>query len=128
MSLDLKPGAVTDGLPKITLGGAAYFVPRMTLRARIAVTSMMPKLTAVIKRLPTAEQLARGELPEFADGDFDPLLDMVRQALLPLYPSLTREDLLDQPIDLIDLMDAMPVITEQGRGRRSASGEQQATS
>lgn len=123
MSLDLKPGATTDGLPTIALGGRTYFVPRATLRSRISAASLLPKINAVVKRLPTAEQLKNGQLPEFGEGDFDPLLEIVRQALLPLYPALTRDDLLDQPIELTELMDAMPVITEQSRGRRSVSGE-----
>ena len=68
-----------------------------------------------------------GSVPDIDDAEFMPWLEMIRQALLPLYPDLTLEDLLDAPIGLDELLAAVPVITAQTSSRRAAAaGEAEA--
>lgn len=126
MGFDVKDGAETEGLPHIELGGRRFFVPRATLRQTIGLAAMMPKVNATLKKFPTE---IGSEPPAFEETDFDPLIEVIRRALSPLYPSLTKEDLLDSPIDIADLISAIPVISKQASSSRSAAaGEAQAAS
>ena len=127
MSLELKEGANTEGLPTISLGGTPYFIPRLSLRSRIAIATLLPKLNAVIKRMPTKDEIIAGVLPQINEGDFDALIDVVRHALSDLYPKATRDDILDIPMDVIELLNVTPVIIAQGSSRRVAAGEALAT-
>jgi len=50
MPFELKLGAVTEGLPVITLAGHTYCVPRLRLRERIAIAQLAPKVKALATR------------------------------------------------------------------------------
>jgi hypothetical protein len=120
MPFTLKEGAETSGLPTISLAGEAYFVARLPLRRTIAIAALMPKVT------PALQKVAAGAGD---DADFAPMIEVVRQALLPLYPGLTSDELLDLPIDIGELDAALPVIVSQASSRRAVpAGEAEATS
>jgi hypothetical protein len=123
MSLELKSGAETAGLPTITLGGEAFYIARLPLRRILAIVGLLPKVNATLAKLP---KVLAGEV-EFGDSDYAPVLETVRQALLPLYPGATADDLLDRPIVLAEINAAIPVIVAQGSSGSAPSGEALAT-
>lgn len=120
MALSLKEGVDTTDLPTITLAGKAYFVPRASLRTVLALVAIAPKADAAVAKLPTLAQINEPGfiMPEFSETEFFPLVDAVRIALLPIYPTITREDLLAEDIDLDELIAARPVINKQSSSRR----------
>jgi hypothetical protein len=143
MPFKLKEGAETDGLPTITLAGEKYFVARLPLRHRIAVSKLLPKALAVGVRLREAVGVAQDAAPddvkraiaagrgasfEIAEEDYLAVVDIVSRGLLALYPGATREALLDEPIDTEELFAAWPIVVDQGASRRHAAGEALATS
>jgi hypothetical protein len=136
MPLVLKDGAETAGLPTIKLGGKDYFVARQRLRDIIVHTTMGPRIEAVMRKFHHNSDVAAARLKgdaaaaamEVSDADIEPLITVVWQGLLPLYPSVTRDDLLDDEIDILDLFNALAVIQRQSTSRRaSAAGETEAT-
>jgi hypothetical protein len=119
MSLELKEGAETTGLPTITLAGKPYYIARLVLREIIAVSVLMPKVSATLQKFPkTKEEIATATLT-FEDGDFEPMIDLVRCGLRRLYPAVTREILLEMEIEIIELVTAVHVIVEQSGGKRT---------
>jgi hypothetical protein len=128
MSLELKEGAETEGLPTITLDGEPYFVARLPLRSRIGITAVLPKIGEAIKKLPGIDAIQAGATVEFPEDVSLAFVDVIYFGLKPLYPKITREDVLDIPTDLLELMAAIPIIAAQGRSRRIPAGEPQATS
>ena len=127
MPLVLKEDADTEGLPTITLAGESYFVPRLRLRERIVISGLAPKVKAIADRV-KAIAAEGGERLHLSEEEYDVLIEVVRLGLVKLYPSVTSEDLLDEPIDFEELFAAYPVIILQGSSRRAGAGEGTATS
>lgn len=132
MPFKLKDGAETDGLPSITLAGERYFVPRLALRHRMAVSLLQPKVNALIQRFreafPDPEDIKPGVTFEFAEDDYLAMVDIVSHGIIGLYPDAKRDALLDQPIEFEELYAAWPIVVEQGASRRPVTGEAVATS
>lgn len=123
-----KDGADTAGLPTITLAGEQYFVPRLTMRHRIAVSLLMQSTVGpLIKRFPRLDDIKAGATFEFAEDEYLALIDVVSHGLLGLYPAATRDALLDMLIEFDELFAAWPVVLDQGMSRRHAAGEALAT-
>lgn len=128
MSLEIKAGAVTEGLPQIQLAGVPYFVAKLPLRARIAIATLAPKVKAILERFPSKEALEAGAVVNIPEEDYLLLVEIARHGLATLYPTITRDDLLNEPIDFDELFAAYPVIINQGMSRRAReTGEATAT-
>lgn len=123
MRFELKAGAETEGLPTITLAGESYFIARQPLRHRIAAAMLLPKIRSIIGRLPKEDEVSADTVVTFDEADYMVLVDFVRHGLAPLYPDITREALLDAPIEFEELFAAWPVVLAQGASRRHAAGE-----
>src|SRR5579872_199799 len=132
MPFELKQGAVTEGLPTITLAGHPYLVPRLRLRERIAIARLAPKVKAISEKFPSKEALAAGAMIDLSEDDYLVMVDVAKHALAALYPSVTRDDLLNETIEFDELFAAYPVIVAQGMSRRASAadpeGEAKATS
>lgn len=126
-----KPASDIDdyqlsALPMITLAGDSYWIARLPLRHRIAVSLLMPKIKAIIERFPRPEDIKAGATVEISEDDYNVLIDLVSHGLRKLYPAATREALLDEPIAFEELFAAWPVIVQQAASRRPAAGEVEA--
>ena len=130
MSLALKEGADTSGLPTIMLAGKPYYVGRLLLREIIAVSVLMPKVNATLQNFPKTVDEAKGSPIFFDEADFDPLIDLARAGLRRLYPAVTRDDLLAMEIEIVELVAAVRVVVDQAGGPKKAAdaGELAATS
>lgn len=105
MSLELDANVDKDRSRTIVLAGKEWIVCPLPLRQVIAIGPLLAKCRGV-----SADTLA----PE----TFDPMIEVVERALKKAYPGVTRDDLLDLPISLGELMEAITVIVEQSGGKR----------
>lgn len=117
MSLDLDPACDLSRAKKITLAGQEYFIAPLSLRNVLALPALSPKLQQIDMKNVTGEM-------------FDPVVELIVRGLSRAYPKITKDNLLDMPIDIIELLDAVPIIMQQagGQQRDSAAGEATATS
>jgi hypothetical protein len=100
----------------VTLAGRELKVAPLPLRQVIAISDVVPNFAALNSGKVGAEA-------------FDPLVEVVWRGLLRAYPQLTKDELLDLPITMADLVAAVSVVIEQAGGRKEgAAGEQRATS
>lgn len=126
MSFKIKEGVSTEGLPQVTLGSLVLFVPRVKLRHRIAIAAQMAKVKASSDKFKN-----EGGSATVTEDDLLPVIEVIRQGLLGLYPDVTAEDILDADCGIEDLNAAIPVITKQSASRRAGeakAGEEEATS
>jgi hypothetical protein len=120
MALTLKEGAVTGDLPTIKLAGASYFVAPLLFRQTVANMPLMPKALALARKFEQLGDAVKNDtaVPEFSAADFDPLVDLVVNGLVRLYPGATRDDLLDSNLKPIELLQALPVVIAQSGGKK----------
>jgi len=113
---DLDPACDKARCRKIELAGREFFIAPLPLRQVLAVSDLMPRLSGI-----TAQNFGRDNV--------DAVIDLLWYGLLKAHPHLTKDDLLDLPITLADLMNVVPVVLEQAGGKRAdPAGEAQATS
>lgn len=126
MSMAMKEGADTEGLPTIKLGSTEFFIAKPRLRNRIAMASLMGKVKAVSDRIAA---LGKDAVSSLEEADMMPIILVVRESLRPLYPDITTDDLLDSDAELDDFNEALGPIMQQATSRRAAKpGEAKATS
>lgn len=125
MPLQLKEGEVTKDLPTITLADKPYYVARLRLRERIAIAQFVPKVRALLTKM---QGMIGGTIQDLSADDYLLMVDVTCLALKRLYPTITRDDLLDEEVEFDELFAAYPTIVKQGTSRRASEGEAEATS
>jgi hypothetical protein len=89
----------------VRLGGRDWLVAPLSLRQIIAIADFVPKLSAI-----NADSLSGARLT--------PLAEVLWHGLRRAHPRLTRDEFLDLPITIAELVAALPVVIEQAGGRR----------
>jgi hypothetical protein len=109
-SLDLKDAR------RIMLGGVEFFIAPLSIRQIMAIADQVPKVIGLSAANLSSERIA-------------PLADVVWHGLRRVHPNLTREEFLDLPMTIAELLAALPVVIEQGGGKTVKNpGEFAATS
>jgi hypothetical protein len=96
----------------VRLAGHDFHVAPLSLRQIIAIADYVPKLSGI-----TAENVSGARLA--------PLAEVLWHGLRRAHPKLTRDEFLDLPIPIGELITALPVVIEQAGGKRvdTAAGE-----
>ena len=112
-------------VPKVTLGGKEYPVPKMAVRQ---LRVILPKAMKLISELGPMMQAAVGLKDEslsveermgllgqvdLSEATFDLLAEVVQIGVQRGTPTFTTAFMLDEPIELGELMAALPVILGQ---------------
>lgn len=95
-----------DAAPKAMLNGVAYPVPRLVPRQQRII---MPKIMSLMKSMTVDGKVSPLNL---TTEQYDDLLDVVFIGIQRATPALTRDEFLDTPINLLELIRAMDVISE----------------
>lgn len=110
MSLDRDDSIDLSNARKVRLAGHEFYVAPLSLRQIIAVADYVPKLSGITAENMSGERLA-------------PLAEVLWQGLRRAHPKLGREEFLDLPIPIGELVAALPVVIEQAGGRRVGPSE-----
>jgi len=97
-----------SGARTVHLGGRDWSVAPLSLRQILAIADFVPKLSAVGTDNLSGERLA-------------PLAEVLWHGLRRAHPRLTRDEFLDLPITVAELVAALPVVIEQAGGRRAGA-------
>ena len=89
----------------VRLGGHDWLVAPLSLRQILAIADFVPKLSTAGADHLSGERLA-------------PLAEVLWHGLRRAHPRLTRDEFLDLPITIAELVAALPVVIEQAGGRR----------
>jgi hypothetical protein len=118
VSLERDDKIDLTGAETIVLGGRDFAVAKLPLRQIIALADHSPKLDQALRA------------PGWNGETITPLIEAMLIALKPTYPSLTRDELLDLPVTVAEMLTAIPTIYLQAGARRrdAAAGEAEATS
>jgi hypothetical protein len=95
-----------SGVRNVHLGGRKWAVAPLSLRQILAIADFVPKLSAITTESLSGERLA-------------PLAEVLWHGLRRAHPRLTRDEFLDLPITIAELVAALPVVIEQAGGRRT---------
>lgn len=112
MSLEHDDSVDLSCARSVRLAGRDFHVAPLSLRQILAIADFVPKLSAV-----GADNLSSARLA--------PLAEVLWHGLRRAHPKLTREEFLDLPITIGELVAALPVVIEQAGGRKvdAAAGE-----
>ncbi len=104
-------------LRTVRLAGRDFAVAPLSLRQILAIADYVPKLSGIGPETLSGERLL-------------PLAEVLWQGLRRAHPRLAREEFLDLPITIAELVAALPVVIEQAGGKRveATAGESQAAS
>lgn len=105
MSLDLDESIDLSSARTVRLAGRDFYVAPLSLRQIFAISDYVPKLSGITAENMSGERLA-------------PLAEVLWHGLRRAHPKLTREEFLDLPITLGELVTALPVVIEQAGGRK----------
>jgi hypothetical protein len=95
----------------VRLAGRDFYIAPLSLRQILAIADHVPKLSGITAETMSGERLL-------------PLAEVLWHGLRRAHPKLTRDEFLDLPIPLGELVAALPVVIEQAGGRRvDAAGE-----
>ena len=105
--MSLEPDDKLDftGARTVRLGGREWIVAPLSLRQVLAIADFVPKLSAIGPDSLSGERLT-------------PLAEVLWHGLRRAHPRLTRDEFLDLPITIAELVAALPVVIEQAGGRR----------
>jgi hypothetical protein len=120
MSLERDDAVDISEARTVKLGGREFFVPPLSLRQIIAIADHVP---VVQKQLADPE---RG-----GSERINPLVDVVWNGLRRAHPTITRDDFIDLPMTIEELIAAFTVVVEQAAGKKrpdTTAGETLATS
>jgi hypothetical protein len=98
-----------EAAPKITLGKHTYAIPMLAPRQNRLV---VPKLLAMMKQM-TGDDGKTPSALALDTASYDELLDLTWVAITRAQPTLTKEEFLDRPVTLMELIVAMDVISQQ---------------
>lgn len=110
MSFERDEHLDLSGARTVCLGGREWIVAPLSLRQILAIADFVPKLSAIGVDSLSGERLA-------------PLAEVLWHGLRRAHPRLTRDEFLDLPITIAELVAALPVVIEQAGGRRVEAGE-----
>lgn len=110
MSFERDEKLDLSGARTVRLGGREWMVAPLSLRQILAIADFVPKLSVVGANSLSGERLA-------------PLAEVLWHGLRRAHPQLTRDEFLDLPITIAELVAALPVVIEQAGGRRVEAGE-----
>ena len=89
----------------VRLAGRDFYIAPLPLRQILAIADHVPKLSGITAETMSGERLL-------------PLAEVLWHGLRRAHPKLTRDEFLDLPIPLGELVAALPVVIEQAGGRR----------
>lgn len=92
--------ADTNDAPTITLAGKEWPVPLLVPRQQRVIIPAILRLGSVNPTKITEQQ-------------YDDLVEIAFRAISRAHPQFTKEQLLDMPVTLIELISALPVIAQQ---------------
>ena len=110
MSLEHDEKLDLSGSRTVRLCGRDWIVAPLSLRQILAIADFVPRLSAIGVDNLSGERLA-------------PLAEVLWHGLRRAHPLLTRDEFLDLPITIAELVAALPVVIEQAGGRRVEAGE-----
>jgi hypothetical protein len=112
LSLEIDESLDRSAARVVRLAGRDFYIAPLSLRQILAIAEHVPKLSGI-----TAESMSGERLT--------PLAEVLWHGLRRAHPKLTRDEFLDLPIPLGELVAALPVVIEQAGGRRvdAAAGE-----
>ncbi len=105
MSIDCDETLDLARARTVRLGGRDWFIAPLSLRQIIAIADFVPKLSALSNEQLSSERLV-------------PLAEVLWHGLRRAHPRLTRDEFLDLPITITELIAALPVVIEQAGGQR----------
>ncbi len=105
MGLEIDESVDLSAARRVRLAGRDFHVAPLSLRQILAIADHVPKLSGITAENMSGERLA-------------PLAEVLWHGLRRAHPKLTREEFLDLPITLGELVTALPVVIEQAGGRK----------
>jgi hypothetical protein len=109
LSLDLDESIDVSAARVVRLAGRDFYIAPLSLRQILAIADYVPKLSGITAETMSGERLT-------------PLAEVLWHGLRRAHPKLTRDEFLDLPIPLGELVAALPVVIEQAGGRRVETG------
>lgn len=105
MSLQIDESLDLSVARKVRLADRDFYIAPLSLRQILAIADHVPKLSGITAETLSGERLA-------------PLAEVLWHGLRRAHPKLTRDEFLDLPIPLGQLIAALPVVIEQAGGKR----------
>lgn len=113
-----------EDAPKITLGGKAFPVPVLAAKQNRLIDPLILRLLPLFSEW-QKDRIAA--LVKLGEKEYDALIEISYQAIKRAQPEWTRDQFLDLPVTLPELIAAFPVIAQQtGVFKRGEPGEVQA--
>ncbi len=110
----------SDSAPTVALGGQRWPVPALAARQNRIIDPLILSLLPVFSEW----QSDRAALSKLGSAQYEALLEIAFQAIRRARPELAREQFLDLPVTLPELVAAFPVIARQtGVFERASPGE-----
>jgi len=100
----------TDGVPTVTLGGKAWPVPMLAARQNKIIDPLILSLLPIFAEWQTDKA---GALAKIGAVQYDALLEIGFQAIRRAHPDVAREQFLDMPVTLPELIAAFTIIAQQ---------------
>lgn len=100
----------TDNAPTVALGGQIWRVPVLAARQNRIIDPLILSLLPLFARWQTDKAQA---LSQLGATQYEALLEIAFHALRRARPELTRDQFLDLPVTLPELIAAFPIIARQ---------------
>jgi len=111
----------TDNAPVVVLGGQSWPIPLLAAKQNKIIDPLILSLIPVFSKWQSDKSAA---LAELGTVQYEALLEIAFQAIRRARPEVTREQFMDMPITLAELIAAFSVIAQQtGVFQRSSPGE-----
>jgi len=111
----------TERAPAVSLGGKSWPVPQLVAKQNKIIDPLILSLLPVFGEWQTDKAAA---LAKLGSVQYEALQEIAFQAIRRAHPELTREQFLDLPVTLPELVAAFPVIAQQtGVFERASPGE-----
>jgi hypothetical protein len=109
LSLEIDESLDLSAARLVRLAGRDFYIAPLSLRQILAIADHVPKLSGITTENMSGERLT-------------PLAEVLWHGLRRAHPKLTRDEFLDLPIPLGELVAALPVVIEQAGGRKVETG------
>jgi hypothetical protein len=111
----------TDGAPVVLLGGKSWPVPVLAAKQNRLIDPLILSLIPVFAQWQTDKA---GALTKLGEKEYDALVEIAFQAIRRAAPDVKRDEFMDLPVTLPELIAAFSVIAQQtGVFARSTPGE-----